>query len=204
MPDSTADPRQFWGFDTSGFAPGGTAYVELVSALRALQDLVTCSDPSPAVAQAARALIGQAAGTLGGSRVEPGRQHSGLRGDAENRGHPLLLPVQLTSLSSEHVEGSVAFSPFYLGGGSAAHGGAIAMLFDECLGRLANSGPPTRTAYLHVNYLKITPIGTPLRVRGRVTKTERRKIFLEGDLCLGEDVLATAEGLWVVLREDAA
>jgi acyl-coenzyme A thioesterase PaaI-like protein len=203
-PASATDSRQFWGFDTSGFEPGGPSYVALVGALRALQDLVTCADPSPAVAQAAQGLIKQAAGTLRGSQVEPGQQHSGLRGDADNRGHPLLVPVELISLSSEQVEGRVVFSPFYLGGGPTVHGGAIAMLFDEYLGRLANAGPPTRTAYLHVNYRKVTPVGTPLRVRARVVKTERRKIFLEGELRQDDETLATAEGLWVILREHAA
>ena len=41
--------------------------------------------------------------------------------------------------SEGHVRGRVVFRPFHLGGNGAAHGGTLPLLFDDVLGRLANS-----------------------------------------------------------------
>ncbi|WP_198664489.1 PaaI family thioesterase [Jiangella endophytica] len=198
-----ADPRRYWGHDTGGITPGGSSFVALVSALRELQDLVTCSDPSSEIADSARALIEQASTVLAQARVEVGRQYSGLRGDVAGRGHPLSVPIDFTSIDDDTAEGTFAFSPFYLGGGVAAHGGAIALAFDEVLGRLANAGPPSRTAYLHVDYRRVLPVGIPLQVSARIIRRENRKLFVTGEIRRDGVVAASGEGLWVVLRDDA-
>jgi hypothetical protein len=74
----------------------------------------------------------------------------------------------------QHVVGRVAFGRFYLGGNGAAHGGAIPLVFDEVMGRLANTGgrPPSRTASLHVNYRSITPIERELQLTARFDREE--------------------------------
>jgi hypothetical protein len=60
--------------------------------------------------------------------------------------------------------------------------------------------PISRTAFLHVDYRKITPIDTLLVLRGRVTSTEGRKAFVSAELLDGEDtLLAEANGLMVRL-----
>jgi acyl-coenzyme A thioesterase PaaI-like protein len=79
----------------------------------------------------------------------------------------------------------------------------VSLLFDEMLGTLAARGRDrSRTAYLHVNYRRITPIDVELRFEGRIDRSEDRKIFAEGRLLQGSDVLADAEALFVVLRPD--
>ncbi|MHB1711905.1 MAG: PaaI family thioesterase [Acidimicrobiales bacterium] len=75
------------------------------------------------------------------------------------------------------------------------------MLFDDVLGRLANSvgGGIGRTAYLKVNYRKITPIGVELQVEGSVDQVEGRKRWVSARLLDGDTLIADAEGLFVEL-----
>jgi acyl-coenzyme A thioesterase PaaI-like protein len=107
-----------------------------------------------------------------------------------------------TVSDTEHVEGHVTFGRFYLGGNGAAHGGTIPLLFDEVLGRLANTGDraKSRTAYLNVDYRAITPIGVELEVRARFELEEGRKRFLSGEIVNGATICAEAHGLFVALR----
>lgn len=51
----------------------------------------------------------------------------------------------------------------------------------------------SRTAFLHVDYRRITPIDVPLIVRGRVTNTEGRKAFVCAELFDSDETLL-AEG----------
>jgi acyl-coenzyme A thioesterase PaaI-like protein len=96
----------------------------------------------------------------------------------------------------------VVFRRLHLGGGGAAHGGTLPLLFDEVLGRLSNSGdrPTARTAYLKVNYRHITPLNTELDVEGRLERQDGRKRWITGRLAHGDTLLADAEGLFVQLR----
>jgi hypothetical protein len=63
--------------------------------------------------------------------------------------------------------------------------------------------PISRTAFLHVDYRKITPIDAPLAVRGRLTSTEGRKAFVAAELVdasgSSDTLLAEANGLMVRL-----
>lgn len=70
-----------------------------------------------------------------------------------------------------------SFSRFHVGGNSAVHGGVLPLLFDHMFGMISHAAarPISRTAFLHVDYRRITPIDTPLLVRGRVTRTEGRR-----------------------------
>jgi len=85
--------------------------------------------------------------------------------------------------------------------GGAAHGGVLALIFDEILGRLANPGRTrSRTAYLHVNYRNITPIGPELRVEAHVDRVAGRKRYLTGAIYRDGTLTAAAEGLFVELK----
>jgi acyl-coenzyme A thioesterase PaaI-like protein len=85
------------------------------------------------------------------------------------------------------------------------HGGVLPLLFDHMFGMISHAAgrPISRTAFLHVDYRKITPIDKPLAVRGRVTSTEGRKAFVSAELVdpggLSDTVLAEGNGLMVRL-----
>jgi len=115
-----------------------------------------------------------------------------------------LSPVSTsTRWDRDGVGGTVRFGRFYLGGNGAVHGGAIPLLFDEVLGRLANTDRrPSRTAYLHVNYRAIAPLDTDLSIEARFEREEGRKRFLVAELRVGDVVVAEAEGLFVQLNPD--
>ncbi len=90
------------------------------------------------------------------------------------------------------------------------YGGLIASLIDchgtgtaaaaayKAAGRDLGSDPPLRfvTAALHVDYLKPTPIGVPLQLRGHAKEVKGRKVVVEvvlsaaGEVCARGEVIA--------------
>ena len=91
------------------------------------------------------------------------------------------------------------------GGPEVAHGGWIAGVFDDVLGRFLNHwNVKTVTATLSVNYLMPVPTGQPLTLVVRVMSREGRRITMSGALRLqGEERdRATAQGVWVETRPD--
>jgi acyl-coenzyme A thioesterase PaaI-like protein len=65
----------------------------------------------------------------------------------------------------------------------------------------AAARPISRTAFLKVDYRRVTPIDTPLIVRGRVDSVEGRKAFISGELVdEDENLLAEVHALMVRLR----
>ena len=91
------------------------------------------------------------------------------------------------------------------GGPEVAHGGWIAGVFDDVLGRFLNHwNVKTVTANLSVNYLMPVPTGQPLTLVVRVMSREGRRITMSGALRLqGEERdRATAQGVWVETRPD--
>ncbi|GAA1009852.1 thioesterase [Acrocarpospora pleiomorpha] len=182
--------------------PGGDAYARLLAEFRRLHDLVAATSlDEPGLREVTERLrAASAALEIEGGR--PGPPHAGNRYDLPGRGHPLLVPLVIDEWTAERITGSVVFTAAHLGGNGAAHGGAIPLLFDEVLGRLANTNrhERARTAYLHVNYRSITPLHTPLRVVATVMRQEGRKRYLAVRLCQDAQVLADGEGLFVTLR----
>jgi acyl-coenzyme A thioesterase PaaI-like protein len=93
------------------------------------------------------------------------------------------------------------FSQFHVGGNHAVHGGVLPLLFDHVFGMISHAAgrPISRTAFLHVDYRKVTPIDAPLVIRGRVASTEGRKAFVSAELVDSDDTLL-AEGNGLMVR----
>ena len=125
----------------------------------------------PAGVELLSTILRRVTSALQRSAVDEDAAPIGTRLDLPGRGHPLLLPFVAEEWTESAVRGRVVFSRIYLGGNGAAHGGTVPLLFDEVLGRLNSSGGRTvgRTAYLHVNYRHITPIGRELDSTRRST-----------------------------------
>jgi acyl-coenzyme A thioesterase PaaI-like protein len=173
----------------------------MVDALRKLQDQVTGSNPPEQVASRIADTILALTRELGEYAVDERHQVAGRLADIPGRGQCMTPAVEITEYSDAYARGHVYFGRFYLGGNGAVHGGAIPLAFDELMGRLANTGgrPPSRTAYLHVNYRNITPIETSLTIEARFETEEGRKRILTGVIRDGDTVCADAEGLFVAL-----
>lgn len=192
------DPFATITFDT---ARGGEPYARFLELFRTLQDTVVGSNPPEPVWDEVSAQVEKAIGLLEPWATPEWQRPAGTRVDLPGRGNPMLVPYIEEEESGGHSRGRVTFRPFHLGGNGAAHGGTLPLLFDDVLGRLANSvgGGIGRTAYLNVNYRKITPIGVELQVDGSVDRVEGRKRWVSARLLDGDTLIAEAEGLFVEL-----
>lgn len=177
-------------------------YLDMVEALRMLHDELTAAAPPAELVDELTRTFTSLSARLRPCAVGERRQIAGHLSDAPGRGQALVPALYIEHADDQHARGRVTFGRYYLGGNGAAHGGAIPLVFDELLGRLANTGgrPPSRTAYLNVNFRRITPIGAELRFEGHLVREEGRKRFLAGTIHDGDTLCADAEGLFVALR----
>jgi acyl-coenzyme A thioesterase PaaI-like protein len=82
-----------------------------------------------------------------------------------------------------------------------AHGGVVASLLDEALGRaVTEAGASGLTVSLRVSYRAGTPVGVPLEVRGRVAERNGRKTIAVGEVIADGVVTAEAEAIYVSER----
>lgn len=95
------------------------------------------------------------------------------------------------------------------------YGGLIASLIDchgtgtaaaatyRAEGREMDTDPPLRfvTASLQVDYLRPTPIGVPLEVRGKVKEIKRRKVVVSVTLSAKGEICARGEVIAVLMPE---
>lgn len=190
------------GFPEYGPASPGPGFGRFVAAMRRLQDLAVSADPGDDVWDDAADRAAALVEVLGTFQAEEGKAPAGRTPDLPGMGSLLLPPWTLTRYAPDGVEMTGYFSRFHVGGNHAVHGGVLPLLFDHMFGMISHAAgrPISRTAFLHVDYRKVTPIDTPLVVRGRVTSTEGRKAFVAAELVDGDDaVLAEANGLMVRL-----
>jgi acyl-coenzyme A thioesterase PaaI-like protein len=193
------------GFPEYGPASPGPGFGRFVAAMRRLQDLAASADPG----QDAQDIWDDAADRaaelvklLGPFEADEGKAPAGRTPGLPGMGSLLLPPWTLTRYAPDGVEMTGYFSRFHVGGNHAVHGGVLPLLFDHMFGMISHAAgrPISRTAFLHVDYRKITPIDAPLLVRGRVTSTEGRKAFVAAELVDNDDtLLAEANGLMVRL-----
>jgi acyl-coenzyme A thioesterase PaaI-like protein len=105
--------------------------------------------------------------------------------------------------------------PYHMSIPGYVYGGLIASLMDchgtgtasaaayRDQGREMNTEPPLRflTASLHVDFLKPTPLGGILEVRGRVKEVKGRKVVVSTTLLAGGEVCARGEVVAVQVPE---
>jgi acyl-coenzyme A thioesterase PaaI-like protein len=181
---------------------GGPDYGRFVEAVRALQDHTRAVDAPDEVITEAASLIEKVSLLLAPYDADEWASPSGRRMDLPNRGNILQIPVNLHT-SDGRVGGTAQFRRFQLGRNGAAHGGAVAMLFDSLLGYTAfklSRSKAQRTAFLHVDYRNIAPVEKELQVDASIDGIEDRKTFASGRLLDGDAVLAEAHALFVKLR----
>lgn len=111
--------------------------------------------------------------------------------------NPMSPPLHL-SYDGDRVVCDVTFGSAFEGPPSCVHGGYIAAAFDEVLGAAQSlSGEQGMTARLTVNYRSPTPLHQPLRIEAWLHGREGRKIFVHGDMKVGDRLTAEAEGLFI-------
>jgi len=102
---------------------------------------------------------------------------------------------------SRRIVGRFVLGERYQGGGGFAHGGIIALLLDEAMGKVCRFREVRAvTAELSVEYLKPVAVDKEIVVEGRETEMNGRNLFLAGEVRNGNgEVLARAKGRFVVI-----
>lgn len=190
------------GFPNFEIARPGPGFGRFLMAMRRAQDLAVSADPDSdtwdEVADRAEELVKLLDPYQAPEGVGPANRTPDLPGG----GSLLQAPWSIVRFAADGVELQVQFSRFHVGGNYAVHGGVLPLLFDSVFGMVIHAAgrPISRTAFLHVDYRKVTPIDTPLAARGRVVRTEGRKAFVSAELCDADGaVLAESNGLMVRL-----
>lgn len=191
--------RQDEGADKTA---GGPHYGELIEQVRELMDRARLVNPSDELAKEAISTLEQLNARLGTAVVDEWSSPSWTRTDLPARGNITLPPYTVVSGSSEGVTTELVFRTFHLGGNGAAHGGQIAVAFDDILGMTAalHTKAVTRTASLTIDYRSITPLNRTLTVRAHAERRDGRKVYLRATLHDGERLCAEANGLFIVLN----
>jgi len=186
--------------------PGGPDYELLVESLRLFLDDFAGALPDARTSAELTAELQGWSHRLGALQVPERDQAFGHRTDLPGRGQAMAPSFVMTRRDRDGVEGTVTFGRYFLGGNGAVHGGAIALLFDEVLGRLSDTygRPAGRTAYLDTVFRSVTPVERRLTVRAWFEREEGRKRFLRGQILDGTTVCAEAEGLFVSLVDGQA
>ncbi len=105
--------------------------------------------------------------------------------------------------------------PYHMAIPGYVYGGLIASLIDchgtgtaaaaayRAEGREMDTDPPLRyvTASLHVDYLRPTPLGVPLELRGKVKEIKGRKVIVAVTLSASGEVCARGEVVAVQMPE---
>jgi hypothetical protein len=178
------------------------AYADLVEALRSLQDSLHVAALPDDQAATLAAQMRELAAVVRSCAVPEQEEIVSRRPDLPGRGNAMLPGFVMHEAGPQADEGTGQFSVAFRGR-CAVHGGAIALLFDEALGRLAERvADGSRTAYLRIDFLVLTPVAEDLNLQATIDKVDRRKIYISGRLSRGGDAVATAHGLWVAPRPE--
>jgi acyl-coenzyme A thioesterase PaaI-like protein len=190
------------GFPNFQAAEPGPGFGRFLTAMRRAQDLAVSADPDSdtweKAADQMEALVGLLHPFEAPEGVGPANRVPSLPG----AGSLLMPPYQVSKFDAEAVELTVTFSRYHVGGNYAVHGGVLPLMFDSMFGMVihATGRPISRTGFLHVDYRKVTPIDTPLAMRGWVREAQGRKAFVNAEMRDPDgNLLAEANGLMIRL-----
>ena len=104
---------------------------------------------------------------------------------------------------NRRIVGRFVLGERYQGGGGSGHGGIIAVLLDEAMGKVCRFREVRAvTAELTVEYLKPINVQQEIIVEGRETEQKGRNIFMTGEICNeAGDVLARGRARFVVISQ---
>ena len=124
-------------------------------------------------------------------------RHSPLSGTS----NPLAPPMSMWTRDDGSTGGACRFGAAYEGPPGHVHGGYLAAMFDELLGR--SQGRPGFTAFLTTTYRRPTPLFRDLELHAWIESVDGRKRVIKGTCHLDGVLLTEAEGLFVAPRGSA-
>lgn len=140
----------------------------------------------------------EAAGTLGlGQESHIRYTRSPLSGEL----NPIAPPVSY-QYGDNSIVASVRFHEGYQGPPACVHGGIVAALLDDALGRTRHlTGRNCVTGSLNITYKRPTPLNADLTVEARIEEILDRKFRVTGEILHEGHVTASAEAVFVFLDD---
>jgi uncharacterized protein (TIGR00369 family) len=134
-------------------------------------------------------------------RLEPNPTNQCFGCGGDNAGG-MKLTFEQDNLN-RRIVGRFVLGARYQGGGGFAHGGIIALLLDEAMGKVCRFREVRAvTAELTVEYLKPVKVGNEIVVEGRETDMQGRSLFMTGEIRNDSgDVLARGKGRFVIISQ---
>ncbi len=121
-------------------------------------------------------------------------------GAANSAGMKLSFDLDL---DARRARGSFVLGPDYAGGGGFAHGGIIAVVLDEAMGKLSRLADESAvTAELNIEYKRPVPIDKPIVVEGWQEEATGRNRFRVAEIYdLQGNLLARGKGRFVIVKQ---
>ena len=111
--------------------------------------------------------------------------------------NPIAPPAEYEYLENG-VRGTVRFHEGYQGPPACVHGGYVAALLDDVLGRTRHlTGRNCVTGSLNISYKRPTPLNADLEVAATISEILERKFIVTGEITHNGEVTAMAEGIFV-------
>ena len=106
-------------------------------------------------------------------------------------------------LDARRARGSFVLGQNYAGGGGFAHGGIIAVMLDEAMGKISRLKDESAvTAEMNIEYRKPVPIGKPIVVEGWQEEEKGRNRFRVAEIRDTEgNLLARGKGRFVIVQQ---
>jgi acyl-coenzyme A thioesterase PaaI-like protein len=197
--DTEDDIREFARVTPVEAAP---EMARFMTAMRRLQDIAVSTNPDERLWNDAAELVEGVCARLEEHEAPAGVAPAGRARDIAGNGHPLMPPWQVAESGPNEVTMRGHFTRFHVGGNDAVHGGVIPLFYDWHFGVVVSAagGPDSRTAYLHVDYRRITPTDEPLVARAWIDAVDGRKLFVRATMMdSGGNVLSEANALMIKL-----
>ena len=133
-------------------------------------------------------------------RLEPNPANKCFGCGGDNAGGMKLTFEQ--DNANRKIAGRFVLGERYQGGAGFAHGGIIALLLDEAMGKVCRFREVRAvTAELSVEYLKPVAVDKEIVVEGREAEMNGRNVFMSGEIrSENGDVLARGKGRFVVIK----
>jgi len=132
-----------------------------------------------------------------------------LAHDAQNRcfgcgpANPIGLRLSFFLAPDGLVVSQPVIPDTFEGPAGFVHGGIIATLLDETMSKAVRAlGLRSMTRHMEVDYLLPVPSVKPIRLQGRLIRSEGRKHWVEATLLDAEaNILARGKGLFIEVKE---
>ncbi|PJF44014.1 MAG: hypothetical protein CUN55_06200 [Phototrophicales bacterium] len=107
--------------------------------------------------------------------------------------NPLGLKLRFYSVGDDSIETRVTFGEFHQSYPGIVHGGIVATVLDELVGRSMLAKDPdalTYTATFNLKYRHSVPLETEILFRGRILKDRGRIVQVQGEAILPDGTIA--------------